>query len=273
MWLRKKLGLRCKIILQHQGEIPFRRKKIFQRMTDKVVDGYLFSSMGIAEEWCRADVIKDISKCFEIPPASFHFKKQNKQECRLKTEMTAPVNFLWAGRLNANKDPLTVLEGFDKYFAVQQSAKLYMIYQESDLLEAVKEKTNASRYLKERVVLVGKIEHAKMETWYNAADYIVSGSHHEGGSYALMEAMACGCVPVVTDIPASLKTIDGGRLGHVFEKGNSQGLFKILSSLDFVELPEKSAACIDYFSREMSPAAIADKMLKIFEALQAKQGC
>ncbi|MBI5858358.1 MAG: glycosyltransferase family 4 protein [Sphingobacteriales bacterium] len=268
--LRRKLDSRCKIILQHQGEVPFKRKKIFQRMADKVVDGYLFSSMGIAEEWQRAGIIKSISKCFEMPPASFLFKKKGKEECKSKTGMNAPVNFLWAGRLNANKDPLTVLEGFEKYFAANTGARLYMIYQENDLLEAVIEKINTSPLLKERVIVVGKIENAEMETWYNAADYIVSGSHYEGGSYALMEALACGCVPIVTDIPASVKTIDGGRLGYIYEKGNPEALFKILFSLKKDALLSRSKACAEYYVKEMSPGAVASKMLAVFETLQSK---
>ena len=40
-----------------------------------------------------------------------------------------------------------------------------------------------------------------MAVCYSAADLFVVGSHHQGSGYALMEACACGAVPVVTAIP------------------------------------------------------------------------
>ena len=40
-----------------------------------------------------------------------------------------------------------------------------------------------------------------MAAFYSAADLFVVGSHHEGSGYSLMEACACGAMPVVTDIP------------------------------------------------------------------------
>lgn len=184
--------------------------------------------------------------------------------------MNSGTNFLWAGRLNANKDPITVLTALEKYFALYPDASLYMIYQENDLLEEVKKRIENSTLLKERVRLIGHIEYSKMETWYSAADYIISASHHEGGSYVLMEAVACGCVPVVSHIPASIKSIDNGRLGYSFEKGDPESLYTVLASLNDASQQEKATACMEYFNKELSAAAIADKILAIYNWLQFK---
>ncbi len=108
-----------------------------------------------------------------------------------------------------------------------------------------------------------------METWFNAADYIISGSHHEGGSYVLMEALACGCVPVVTDIPASLHAIDNGRVGAVFEKGNSESLYRLLTTLQ-PPTDQQRAGCAAHFLKEISPQAIAEKLLLIYDQLKTQ---
>lgn len=270
MALRKLLGRKTVILLQHHGEVPYKRKRIFQRVADKSINGYLFSAVDLALPWIEKGIIKDRAKCFELPPASTTFLKKDENRCRKFTGMKAGINFLWAGRLNANKDPLTVLLAFEKYFAFNPDASLSMIYQETDLLEEVKHSIEKSNVLKEKVRLIGYVEYSEMETWYNAADYIISASHHEGGSYVLMEAMACGCVPVVSNIPASLKAIDHGRLGYSFEKGNHESLYTVLASLNSTELPEKAKACVEYFQQEMSASAIADKLLSIYTQLQSK---
>jgi glycosyltransferase involved in cell wall biosynthesis len=43
--------------------------------------------------------------------------------------------------------------------------------------------------------------------------------------------MACGCIPVVTDIPSYQKMTDNGRLGFLYPPGSSDGLLKVLKRL------------------------------------------
>ncbi|MFN8290124.1 MAG: glycosyltransferase family 4 protein [Chitinophagaceae bacterium] len=268
MALRRAAGRNCILLLQHHGEVPFRKKRLFQRMADKSVTGYLFTAAGMASPWVRSGIIKDTGKCFEMPPASTTFSRKDKSLCREITGMQKGISFLWAGRLNANKDPLTVLRAFENYFQQVPDARLYMIFQENDLLEQVSNMIRASALLSGRVILAGKKSHSEMETWYNAADYLISASHHEGGSYVIMEAMACGCIPIVSNIPASLKFTGNGCTGYSFEKGNAESLLSVLSSLSPCELPERSQACSKYFHEELSPSAVADKMMALFTRLQ-----
>ncbi len=268
--LRMKLGKHCKIVLQHQGERPFRRKIIFQKMADKFVDGYFFTARGNTNEWINAGVIRGKSKCYEIPDASTLFCRQEKAVCRQRTGMTGALNFLWVSRLNENKDPFTVLSGFEKYFAGHPTAKLYMIYSEEPLLEQVKERILKSPTLKDRVILVGRVRHDQLQDWYSAADYYVSGSRREGGGYALTEAMACGCIPVVSNIPPFMKSIDNGRAGYYYPAGDSDALFQVLAGLDPGRQQEMSLAAQTQFRNHLSPPAIADKIFAAFEDLKLK---
>jgi glycosyltransferase involved in cell wall biosynthesis len=182
--------------------------------------------------------------------------------------MRGGTNFLWVGRLNENKDPLTVLSGFEKYFKQNPDARLFMIYSEDDLLEPVRQRINSSPVLNDKVKLVGKIVHEQLPDWYSAADYFVSGSRREGGGYALKEAMACGCIPVVTDIPAFMKTIDNGRVGYYFKAGDSDSLFGVLTGLDQGMQSAMSMKVIGQFRNNLSPAVIAEKMLSVYKALR-----
>ena len=184
--------------------------------------------------------------------------------------MSGHFNFLWVGRLNVNKDPMTVLTGFEKYAALNSAARLYMIFGENDLLETVQQKIRESELLNKTVTLAGKVAHPELPDWYSAADYFVSGSHREGGGYALTEAMACGCIPVVTDIPPFMKALGEGKIGYHYHPGNAEELFGVLSSLRQEDQQQESLAAQNHFREHLSAKAIAKTLLTIFEGLANK---
>ena len=66
------------------------------------------------------------------------FYPVDKIVARSKTQVAGDPVFLWAGRLNANKDPLTVVKAFLKFLRFQPTARLYMIYQTTELLPELK---------------------------------------------------------------------------------------------------------------------------------------
>ncbi|MBK6826842.1 MAG: glycosyltransferase family 4 protein [Chitinophagaceae bacterium] len=270
MALRRKLGPAPVILLQHQADHPFRRKKIIQQWADRSVNGYLFSALEMEDPWIKAGIIRNRNKCFVCPPASSQFERKDKSESRLKTGLGEGKQFLWVGRLNANKDPFTVLAAFEKYFEGRPDENLYMIFQEIDLLEVVQQRIRQHPLLSKQVLLIGKKDHAALEDWYNSADYFISASHYESFGFAPMEAIACGCVPILSNIPASIQLIQRGRLGYAFEKGSSGDLYKVLCALDHTDHPGRSAACREFFSKELSPTAIASRLLQIAGSLKTK---
>jgi glycosyltransferase involved in cell wall biosynthesis len=77
--------------------------------------------------------------------------------------------------------------------------------------------------------------------------------------------MACGCIPVVTNIP-SFKAITGnGEFGVLFQPGNVEDLLKKLVSLNGIEQRKMSFAVREHFKKELSFAAIAEKVKIICE--------
>ena len=88
------------------------------------------------------------------------------------------------------------------------AARLYMIYQETELIDEIKSLLKEKSVLYEAVKLIGKIPHEDMMYWYSAADFYISGSHKEGSGYSLLEAMACGC-PVICSNTSSIPEVVG----------------------------------------------------------------
>ncbi len=270
MALRRKVGSHPRILLQHHGEIPSGRKKIFQWMMGSKVNGWIFSSSALAEKWIGTGIIRHPSQCFVLPPASTLIGRKDRGLSLQQTGMSGALNLLWVGRLNENKDPFTVLKAFECFLKKGGKAQLYLVYGEADLEKRVGEMIRNSVLLKGNISLIGRIPHEELAYWYSAADFLITSSYHESGGYALIEAMACGAIPVVSEIPASMQLTDRGRIGFHFPAGDAEALCKILLNLKNIEIEKHSADAALHFKRELSPGVIAEKMREICESIRRK---
>lgn len=82
--------------------------------------------------------------------------------------------------------------------------------------------------LAECVNLVGNVPHADLPGYLRAADIYVSASHSDGTSSSLLEAMATGLLPVVSDIEANTPWICDGVSGLLFKVGDPTSLASAL---------------------------------------------
>lgn len=263
MQLRLVLSGKVKIIVQHHAEKPFTGvKKYVQRMADVCVDAYLFAAAELGQEWINRGNLSRLSKIHEVMEISSVFYPMDKQLARLQTGLRGGPAFLWVGRLNTNKDPLTILRAFLGFVALQPSARLYMVYHTDELLPAVEELLDG-HVNRGAVIMVGQLPHADLLYWFNAADFMLSGSYYEGSGTAVCEAMSCGCIPVVTDISAFRMITDNGKCGVLYEAGNEQALLRAMTATGRIDYQEKRRLCLDYFRSVLSFEAIAKKIHQI----------
>jgi glycosyltransferase involved in cell wall biosynthesis len=266
--LRFRLGKKVKIIVQNHAEKPFGGlKKYLQRMADKCINAYFFASCAIGAEWVSKGNLTSEKKIYEIMEVSSVFYPVDKILARSKTQVTGNPVFLCAGRLNQNKDPLTVAKAFLKFLQIHLTARLYMIYQTEELLPELKLLINDDKNNRDAVILVGEVPHDEMQYWYNSVDFIISGSHYEGSGTAICEAMSCGCIPVVTDIP-SFRTITGsGQCGFLYEAGNEKALHSALIQTMQTDVQEKRNKTLEHFKNKLSFEAIAGKIQEVATSL------
>lgn len=256
------LGRKTAIIVQHHGEKPFGGLKLLlQRVADKFIRAYIFTSTGNAAAWIDKKIIGKAGKCHEVLEASAEFIQQDKAKCRALLGMKEGMVFLWVGRLHPLKDPITVLKSFEKFISTGAAATMYMVFQTEELLPEIQLLLNSNPQLKKVVNPVGKIVHKELAAWYSAADFFVSGSHKEGSGYALIEAMACGCIPLVTNIP-SFKKITGSA-GFLFDPGDIIGLYNLFCRLSTVNKESFSARVKNHFTSELSFEKIAENIHRL----------
>lgn len=261
MQLRWALGNKVKIAVINHAEKPSTgRRKFLQRLADKCVDLYFFTSKEMGAAWVQQSIIAHENKIAEVMEASSSFSVMNRQEARAITKVSGNPVFLWVGRLDTNKDPLTALNAFEKFIYQHPQAKLYMIFHTEELLEEVKRMIQQNTALQDAVVLVGKVVHEEMQYWHSSADFIIAASHSEGSGIAVCEAMSCGCIPILTSIPSFRKMTGRGSCGLLFEPGNAAQLLERLLQTDGLDMQEEKRKVLDQFEKELSFKAIAKKM-------------
>ena len=85
--------------------------------------------------------------------------------------------------------------------------------------------------------------HENRENYLRSTVY-VSIPNTDGTSISLLEAMAYGCLPVVSDLPANREWIENGVNGIVSNGNLSEEMMEILE-MDHVSIQEKNAKIIE----------------------------
>jgi glycosyltransferase involved in cell wall biosynthesis len=260
-----------RIIVQHHAENPFKNpvRRWLQKQAYSRSNACLFTSKDLARPFLEHGIINLSHKVHEVPESSSVFITGDKGKARKYLNIGNEKVFLWVGRLDTNKDPLTVLEGFKRYNQQQPGSKLFMIFTTRDLLPGISAFINVNN-MKLNIILIGEVNHREMEVWYRAADYFISASHYESTGYALCEAMACGCIPIVSDIPSYRKMTNQGDCGILFEAGNAGDLDSKLCSLKDLDAGTMREKVLGQFKKELSFEAIGKKLEAIAISLLQK---
>lgn len=86
--------------------------------------------------------------------------------------------------------------------------------------------------IQNQVEFVGWIDKIENEKWYSKSKIWVSIPESDATAISLLEAMACNCIPVVSDLPANKEWIEDKINGVIVSDFNSDFLSQALS-LDF----------------------------------------
>lgn len=78
--------------------------------------------------------------------------------------------------------------------------------------------------LVDRVTFHGHVDHPRLIALLGAAHVFISSALSDGNNVSLNEAMACGCYPIATAIPANTQWIADARLGGLYAPGDAHAL-------------------------------------------------
>jgi glycosyltransferase involved in cell wall biosynthesis len=261
------------IILQDHASRPPRiwRRRVARRAMS-VAAGVAFCSLDQSRPFALAGLIGTSTTVYEIPESTSRFVPGDRNDARRATGVEGCPAVLWVGRLDANKDPLTVLEGISAAMRELPQLRFYCCFGTAPLLSAVQSRIESDARLRNRVHLLGRLPHERIELLMRAADIFVLGSHREGSGYSLIEALACGLPPVVTDIP-SFRALTGAQaVGKLWPCDDSRALCQALLSVANSPSSELRAAVGRHFDRELSSKALGAKLTAMYADVMTRQG-
>jgi glycosyltransferase involved in cell wall biosynthesis len=260
------------IILQdHASRPPRIWRRAAARRAMSVAAGVAFCSLDQARPFTAAGLIGASTKVYEIPESTSRFAPGDRAEARRVSDIEGDPAVLWVGHLDANKDPLTVLQGISAAILELPQLRFYCCFGKAPLLRAVQSRIASDARLRDRVHLLGRLPHERIELLMRSADIFVLGSHREGSGYSLIEALACGLPPVVTDIPSFRSLTKAGSVGELWPCDDSRALCKALLAIAHRSGSQQRAAVRTHFERELSSNSLGVKLTAMYQDVLARQ--
>jgi glycosyltransferase involved in cell wall biosynthesis len=267
------LGLRAlapnvPILLQDHADRapPFWRRGLWRRGV-AAANAVSFCALSQALPFQRAGLLPAGLQVVEIPESTSAFVPGDRAAARDATGLRGDPGVLWVGHLDPNKDPLTVLAGVGAAARSLPGLELWCCFASAPLFSVVKSRIDRDPELRDRVHLLGRVPRSHVEQLMRAADLFVLGSHREGSSFSLIEALATGLTPVVTDIP-SLRALTGnGTIGRLWPCADWRALGDALAAAAAALGPETRARVRAHFDAELSSAALGRKITAAYREL------
>lgn len=85
--------------------------------------------------------------------------------------------------------------------------------------------------LEKRVQFLGRKTHQEISQYYNNADLLLLCSKSEGRANVLLEAAACGCPLLSSNVQGSAEIITDDFIGHIFDHRNTEFLATDISTM------------------------------------------
>jgi glycosyltransferase involved in cell wall biosynthesis len=259
---------RVPVLAQDHGTVaPKGLRGIAWGWVSRFLDGVAFTARDQATPFFASGAFRSDLPVFEIVEGSTTFTPGDQEVARRSTAMFGDPCLLWTGRLDANKDPLTALRAFELAAPRLPDARLWCCYGAAPLLADVERQIVESPILRERVRLLGTRPHAELEHRFRAADLFVQTSHREGSGYSVLEALACGATPLVTDIPSLRRIV--GRAGSLTPVGDVKALAAAIVEWSARDRPTLRRAARDRFDDALTYEAIGRDLRAVYEHLAA----
>jgi glycosyltransferase involved in cell wall biosynthesis len=248
---------------------PWWRRSAWKRC-GRSIAGVAFCQRQQARPFIQAGVLAPGTAIYEIAESTSRFVPADREAARRDAGVAGNPLLLWVGHLDINKDPLTVLDAIAAAAGELPDLQLWCCFGTAPLLRQVRRRIASDRLLDGRVHLLGPVPHTQVEQLMQAADIFISGSHRESTGYALIEALACGLPPLVTDIPSFRALTGNGAVGQLWQPGDARSLCSALLRMRGHSAPADRAAARAHFERELSFEALGRKLTAAYADVVAR---
>jgi len=246
-----------------QRSLTGRGMRTLLRATDRLVDGIVTNCEAVRQELIEQDGVRadKIHVCRNgIDTATY----THNGRVRPDPLADASVVIGTVSVLRREKGLLTLLDAFASVSAPDPRLRLVIVGSgpmRDELRQRAEALGIASRCWFEAAT-------PQVATWLRGIDIFVLPSLHEALSNSLMEAMACGCCPVASNVGGNPELVRDGQTGLLVQKGDAADLaarLQLLLARQEVRLQYASAAA-ESISRYSIPAMVS-RMQQIYRSL------
>jgi len=111
-----------------------------------------------------------------------------------------------------------IIDGMSEYLHISDGEMI--IAGKGGMTKALQEKVHTLG-IANRVHFVGFIDASQNQSFYLGSRFFLSIPQSDGTSISLLEAMAYGCIPIVSDLPSNREWIEDNVNGIILQKGET----------------------------------------------------
>ena len=248
----------------HGGQLASGRleRKVQSRGLSQVQRA-LFGRTSFIDQFVN-DGLLERQQVVEVMDKSTTAMMRSRPAARQESGIQGSPVFLWYAALEPNRDPMTAIQGFEHILRKWPKAQLYVYFGRDALLTQLRAYVIAHPALARHVHFRGRPPNGSRETIFNSADFLLQTDRLANNSHAVLEAMACGVIPVVSDIPSFRTLVDNGRCGFLFPPGDAEALAEQLLTFSPGKIAGRAALVHDWFEVAYSYDAVAGVLVDIY---------
>lgn len=184
-------------------------------------------------------------------------------ELALRSALTGRPMILFAGRLSHEKNVFVLIEALIEALHVYPFTTA-LIFGEGPFETELRSRV-AKAGLSERIYFQGYSR--SLSSWMKLADVCISTSWHEGNPNVVLEAAACGCPLVISDIPAHREVFDDNSVTFVRPDAPMEFASALVSVLRDKSLAKTKAARAQNIVAGFSQEKVVASYLSIYERI------
>jgi glycosyltransferase involved in cell wall biosynthesis len=265
--LTRLMGHTPVFVQDHGNAEPRGWRRTALRWAFREIDGVAFTVREQAAPWISSGVLRADLPVFDVLESSSEFTPGDQAEARHATGIFGAPCLVWTSRLDANKDPLTMLDAVERAAERLPSLRLWCCFGEAPLLSIVQLRIARSDLLRDRVVLLGARPHDEIERLLRAADFYIQTSRREACGFSLLEALSCGTPPIATDIPPTRRVM--GDAGFLIPVGDAPMMAEAIVAYSRRDRESLRSAARARFESALTFDAIGAQLRTVYESLSA----
>jgi len=234
-----------------------------QRASLRQIQRALFARQEDADLFVADGVLRE-EQVIVVNDKTTDLTMTSRPQARLESRLEGTPIILWYSDLEPERDPMTAVLGFKLLLNAWPDAQLYMFYGGDEMLTQMRAYVIANPELAGHVHFQSQKLGPAREHVFNSADFLLQTDLDDAQEQALLDAMASGVIPVLSDIPLFRKMADNGRCGFLFPPGDGETMAKQLLKFGPGEIAGRAALVHDWFEAAYSYDAMAGLWLDIY---------